>query len=206
MPARHVDPAALEAIGAWVPLRRPLGVLGFGVNGWTAGAGEEVVEDHTEDAAHQELYVFLHGRARFRSDDEEFEVGPGEIAFYADDEIRRGAVALEHGTLVLAFGGNAGAPCEPAAWEHWYLADGHIDRGEPEKAAAVLAAGLAEHPGHAPMHVYLAGAEAQAGRLDDALANLRRGLELDPDAARRAATEHIPEQLAPLRERPDWPL
>ena len=206
MRARRVDPAALAAIGTWVPLRRPLGVRAFGVNGWTAGAGEEVIEDHTEDGAHQELYVVLRGRARFRSDDEEFEVGTGGLVFYEDGAIRRGAVALEDGTLVLAFGGDAGAPYEPAAWEHWYLAEEHVDRGEPEKAAAVVAAGLAEHPGHARMHVYLAGAEAQAGRLDDALANLHRGLELDPEAARHAALEHIPAQLEPLREHPDWPL
>jgi tetratricopeptide (TPR) repeat protein len=206
MRARRLDLAEIEPLGAWMPVRRALGVTGFGVNGWTADRDEEVVEDHAEPSGHQELYLVVRGRARFRSDDEEFEAGPGELAFYGDGEIRRGAIALEDGTLVLAVGGNHAAPYEPAAWEHWYLADAHIEAGEPEKAAAVLAAGLAEHPGHARMHVYLAGAEALAGRLDDALVHLRRGLELDPEAARRAALEHIPDQLTPLHERPDWPL
>ena len=206
MRARRLEPAALEALGAWVPIRRPLDVRAFGVNGWTAAAGEEVVEDHTEDREHQELYVVLRGRARFRSDDEEFEAGAGEIVFYDDGEIRRGAIALEDGTFVLAFGGNVGAPYEPAAWEHWFLGLHHAEHGEPEKGAAVLASGLAEHPEHARMHVYLAAAEAQSGREDDALASLRRGLELDEAEARRAATEHVPELLAPLRGRPDWPL
>ena len=205
MRARHLDVGAAEALDGWIPLRRPLGALGFGLNGWRADAGEEVIEDHTEPSEHQELYVVLRGRARFRSDDAELEAGPGEIVFYDDGDIRRGAVALQDGTVVLAVGGNAGAPYEPAAWEHWYLADAHMDRGEPEKAASVLAAGLAEHPDHAGILVHLAAAEVALGRLDEAMAHVRRAHEVDPDQVRRRAG-YLSERLGPLRDRDGWPL
>ena len=205
MRARHVVPEELEAIDGWVPLRRPLGALGFGLNGWTANTGEEVIEDHTEAGPHQELYVVMRGRARFRSDDEEFEVAAGGLAFYPGGDIRRGAVALDDGTFVLAVGGNVGAAYEPAAWEHWYLAGAEVEQGNPEKAVALLAAGLVEHPDHPGILIHLAAAEVAAGRADEAAAHLRRAHELAPDQVRRRA-DYLADGLAPLRERPDWPL
>jgi quercetin dioxygenase-like cupin family protein len=211
MRARHLDVAALDSVpvndGAlrWHPVRRTLGVTGFGTNAYSADAGQEVVETHTEDAGHQEMYVVLRGRARFRSDDEHFEAGAGELVFYREGDITRGAEAVEDGTLVLAIGGNTGEPDEPAAWEHWFLADHLITAGEYEKACAILAAGLTEHPDHPRILTYLAGAQAMAGREEDAIGSLRRAAEIDPDAARTSAG-HIEEQLGALRSRPDWPL
>lgn len=210
MRARLLELDAVDAVPVvegtirWLPVRRPLGVRGFGTNAYSADAGEDVVEEHAEGPGHQEMYVVLRGRAAFRSDDDEVEVGAGSVIFYPEPDIRRGARALEDGTLVLAVGGNVGAPYEPAAWEHWFLAEPLARAGEYDKAAAILAAGLREHPRHARMHFYLACMEAQAGRTDDAMVNLRAALEADRDAiAGRASQEP---DLEPLRERPDWPL
>lgn len=201
------DPVpTLEGAMRWLPVRRTLGVTGFGINAYAADAGQQVVETHEEDPGHEELYVVLRGRARFRSDDERLEAGPGEVVFYPEGDIVRGAEALADGTLVLAVGGNHGAPYEPAAWEHWFLADHLVVAGEYEKAAAVLAGGLTEHPDHPRILIHLAGALALAGREDDAIGSLRRAHELDPELTRTAATEHIPQQLERLRSRPDWPL
>jgi tetratricopeptide (TPR) repeat protein len=212
MRARVLDLDAIAPVAVndgalhWLPVRRTLGVGGFGINAYTADAGQEVVETHDEDPGHQELYAVLRGRATFRSDEERFEAGAGSLVFYPDGDIVRGAEALQDGTLVLAVGGNLGAPYEGAEWEHWFLAEPLMRAGEHEKAASVLAAGLTEHPDNAPILLHLAAAQAQAGRLDEAQRNLTRALELEGEEIARRATEHLSDELAPLRERPDWPL
>jgi hypothetical protein len=48
----------------------------------------------------------------------------------------------------------------------------------------------------------VAGAEALAGRYDDASGHLRRALELRPTLVDSAREN---EDLASLRDRPDWP-
>lgn len=210
MRARLVELDRLERVPVdggpihWLGLRRSLGVTGFGTNAYTADAGEQVVERHDEAPGHQEMYVVLRGRARFRSDADEFEAGVGSVVYYGESDIQRGATALEDGTLVLAVGGNAGAPYDVAAWEHWYLADPHARAGDHEKAAAILAAGLAEHPRHPRLLFYLACQQSLAGRLDDAARSLREALAADPgEIGPRAEAEP---DLEALRERPDWPL
>ena len=61
-----------------------------------------------------------------------------------------------------------------------------------------LEAALEQHPDNPGVLYNLACAEAQAGRVDDALAHLRRALELQPAMKEWADTD---EDLAPLRER-----
>jgi len=46
----------------WRPVRATLGLRAFGTNAYTAAqAGEDVVEPHTEDSGHQELYLVFRG-------------------------------------------------------------------------------------------------------------------------------------------------
>ena len=52
-------------------------------------------------------------------------------------------------------------------------------RGDWERAAAVAAEGLGEHPDNAALLYNLACFEARAGRLDDALGHLRAAAEAD---------------------------
>jgi hypothetical protein len=61
------------------PLRPLLGIEAFGVAGWVADAGEEVIVDHTEPGdGQEELYVVPAGRARFEiGDDEQLSASPG---------------------------------------------------------------------------------------------------------------------------------
>ena len=51
----------------------------------------------------------LRGRARFTVDGNEHELGAGQLVFVRDPTLKRGAVALDDDTVVLALGGKPGA-------------------------------------------------------------------------------------------------
>ena len=54
----------------WKPVRKTLGVTAFGINAYTAAnAGDEIVEEHTEEQlGHEEIYAVISGRATFTVD------------------------------------------------------------------------------------------------------------------------------------------
>lgn len=192
----------------WKPIRRTLGIGAFGANAYVADAGQVVVEPHDElgpggAGGHQELYVVLAGRARFTIDGSEHEAGPGGLVFLRDPAVHRQAVALEDGTMVLAVGAPEGEPFRPSAWEHYFAAEADVARGDHRAAAETVRAGLAEHADNASLHFNLACHLAKAGEDDEALAHLRRALQLDPERLREHADTD--EDLAALRARPDWP-
>jgi mannose-6-phosphate isomerase-like protein (cupin superfamily) len=183
-------------------------VTAFGVNAYSAPtAGHDVVEEHTEASGsaggHEELYVVLTGRARFTIDGEELDAPAGTCVFLPDPHARRHAVAVEGGTSVLAVGGEPGKPYEVSAWEWSFRARPHVDRGEWERGAEIIADGLAAHPGHGSLLYNLACCEAQLGRLEEAATHLGQALAADPRVREWAAADG---DLDPLRERADFPL
>jgi uncharacterized cupin superfamily protein len=95
--------------GRWHSIGEALGISGFGVNANEADAGRELIVPHTETAygGQEELYVIVRGRARFRCDGEQVDLGPGEVLHVSPD-VSREAEALEDGTLVLCIGGTPG--------------------------------------------------------------------------------------------------
>jgi hypothetical protein len=99
----------------WRSIREHLGIEGFGVNAYEAGADEELVVPHDErDYGNQEeLYFVVRGRARFVCDGEEVEVGELEL-LYVPPEVQREARALESPTIVFMVGGTRGEP-----YRHW---------------------------------------------------------------------------------------
>src|SRR5580704_4363417 len=101
----------------WHPIRRRLGISAFGINAYTAEhVGELVVESHTEEQlGHEEAYIVVSGRARFKLDDDVVDAPAGTMVFIRDPAIEREAIAEEPGTLVLAVGGKPGAPYETSA-------------------------------------------------------------------------------------------
>ncbi len=106
----------------WRAVRHHFGIRAFGVNAFVArGVGEPVIEDHDETGgstgAHEELYVVLRGRAEFRVGDERIEAPAGTFVHLPDPATRRGAVALEPETAVLAIGAPVGQPFEVTPWE-----------------------------------------------------------------------------------------
>jgi tetratricopeptide (TPR) repeat protein len=203
----ELDPIDVAGL-RWHPVRHTLGVRGFGVNAYSAGAGEDVVEDHTEadDAGrgHQEMYVVLSGHARFEVDGEMVDAPAGTFVFLPEPTSRRHAVAQADGTTVLALGGEPGVPYEVSAWEWRFRAQPHIDAEEWEKGIALMRDGLAARPGDASLLYNLACFEANLGRLDDATAHLQEALEAEPENVREWAAGDT--DLDPLRERADFPL
>jgi quercetin dioxygenase-like cupin family protein len=165
----------------WRPIRRTLGIRAFGINAYTADApGKHVVEEHTESRLrHEEVYVVISGRARFTLGEDDVEVDAGTLVYLRDPETKRGAVALEAGTTVLAVGGRPGAAYEPSAWEWFFAASPHRERGDYAVGLAIVRAGL-EETGNPILHYHVAYYEALAGNRDAALEHLRRAVEHEP--------------------------
>ena len=189
----------------WRPVRRTLDIGAFGINAYVApNAGDDVVEEHSERSlGHEEVYLVLAGRATFTLGDETLDAPAGTIVFVRDPEVRRHARAEAPGTSVLAVGGPRDAAYEPSPWEDYFSAERHRTAGNYEAYVGELEDALARRPDHPATLYNLACAEALAGRLEGAVAHLRRAVELDATFGEYAAKD---EDLATLLDRPDWPL
>lgn len=186
----------------WVPVRRRLGIGAFGTNAYRAdAAGEPVVEDHVESPGQEELYLVVRGRAEFFIGDERVEAGAGTLVFLPEPGVRRRAVALEDGTAVLAVGGWRDRPYHSLPWEPIYLAQRFMRAGDWEAAAATLEREAGEHLDTAIVQFRLACCHARAGRLDVAIDELARAIEINPEMRQRAERE---EHLEALHGHPRW--
>jgi quercetin dioxygenase-like cupin family protein len=186
----------------WRPVRRRLGIEAFGCNAYTAEkAGDRVVEEHSEQDGHEELYFVASGRATFTLDGEEHDAPAGTFVFCRPGT-KRGAVAAEPGTSVVAFGAKPGVPHEVSKWEEIFVAFGHLRNGDEAKGREAIQAAIAEHPGEWQGHYNAACFEAQTGNKDAAFAHLKRAVELDPKAAEYAAKD---EDFDGLRDDPEYP-
>lgn len=199
-----VEPITVADGLGWLPLRRTLGVEAFGINAYVAATpGEPVVEEHTEERlGHEEVYVVLSGRATFTLDGESLDAPSGTAVFVRDPAVRRGAVAAEPGTSVLAVGGKAGAPYSPSAWEWYFAAERYRRDADYDGAVALLAEGLERFPDHGGMLYAAACWESLAGRSEDAIEHLRRALALEPAYAEWSKTDA---DLDPIRSLPGYP-
>jgi hypothetical protein len=186
----------------WKPVRRTLGVTAFGINAYTAAnAGDEVVEDHTEEpAGHEELYAVVRGHATFVVDGEEIDAPAGTIVFLDDPKQRRAARAVEAGTTVLAIGGTPGAH-EISAWEYIFPSLPARNEGDWDAARTILEDALREADLPA-IHYHLACVEARAGNRERALEELLVAVERRPRLLAPAQTD---EDLASLRDDPRFP-
>ncbi len=199
----EIEPISVAGVH-WHPLRRTLDIGAFGVNAYSASAGEHVVEEHTElSLEHEEIYVVLTGSARFSMDGQEQDVSAGGLVFVRDPAVRRGASALEDGTTVLAVGGKRGGAYAPSAWEVYFAVERHRKTGDFEAMRVELEAALGDFPEHAGIVYSIACAQALGGHTEAALATLVRALELDPAQAEWAAKD---EDLVSLRGVPGSPI
>ena len=83
--------------------------------------------------------------ARFELDGESVDAPAGTLVFLPEPTAERYAVAEEPGTTVLAIGGKPGCH-ETSAWEYFFAAYSHAERGDFERAIADMNEGLAEQP------------------------------------------------------------
>ena len=200
----HIDDAErIEGHGFWWrPLRKQLGTTGFGINGYTADAGGEVIETHDETSAgaagHEELYVVLTGAATFTVDGDEVPAPAGTM-LVVPPGTRRGATATEDGSTVLVVGGLPGAAGPRTPFEYWYEAEPHYRSGDYARAVAIASAGLQDWPDHPSLHNQLACYEALQGNRDSAIAQLKIAYANNPKSREWAAGD---DDLASVRDDP----
>jgi quercetin dioxygenase-like cupin family protein len=188
----------------WRPVRRRFGLMGFGVNAYTAEeVGGQVVEEHTEERLqHEELYTVVRGRATFTLDGEEIDAPATTFVHIHDPYVRRMATAQTPDTLVLALGGRPGSAYRVSAWESLFAAIPATRAEDWAQAIRLHEEALVEHPGNASLLYNLACIETLAGRHHDGLRHLRDAVELDPKTADWAQGDS---DFAAIRHEPGFP-
>jgi quercetin dioxygenase-like cupin family protein len=168
------------------PVRRRFGITAFGTNAYTGDAGQRVIEEHHERDNHQEMYVVLRGRATFTLGDDEVDAPAGTIV-YVQPGTKRGAVAAEEGTAVLAVGAKPGVIFEPSPWEEIFVANAYADKGDVERGRKLIAQAIAQRPDDVRGYYNAACLEARVGDKELALEHFRRAVELEAKTAREYA-------------------
>jgi tetratricopeptide (TPR) repeat protein len=190
----------------WRPVRRTLRIEAFGINAYTANAGELVVEEHDETGAgaghHEELYVVVTGRATFTVDGQSFDAPVGTLVFLDDPQERRGARAVEDGTTVLAIGGVRGKPFRISPWEFAFAGVPAYKAGRHDEAKALLLEGLELHPANPSLLYDLACNESLNGESETALEHLREAVAAEPKYGKYAQEDS---DLDAIRDDPRFP-
>lgn len=187
----------------WRPVRRRFGISAFGSNAYSADkAGQRVVEEHSESGGHEEMYVVLRGRATFKLGEDELDAGPGTLVFVRPGT-RRGAVATEDDTFVLAVGAKPGVVFEPSPWEAVFAGYSYAELGDVERGRAEVHSAIERSPDAWQGYYNLACIEARFGDRDAAIENLKRSFQMDPEATKKAAENDS--DLDSIRDRPDYP-
>jgi tetratricopeptide (TPR) repeat protein len=141
------------------------------------------------------------GQARFVLGDDELDAPAGTFV-HAEPGTRRGAVATEPNTTVLAIGAKPGVPHEISKWEEIFVVFGLYRSGKEAEAREHLETVLAENPGEWQGFYNAACFEALTGNDEGAIAHLRHAVELDPKALEYAVGDS---DFDRLRDRPDFP-
>jgi quercetin dioxygenase-like cupin family protein len=174
------------------PIRKAMGVSAFGINAYTANAGELVIEPHDElgigSGKHEELYIVMTGEAEFEVGGEQVGAVAGTLVFVRPEQ-HRVAKALADDTTVLVIGGKPGAAGPPSPFEYWYLAGPAYDAGEYDKAYAIASAGLTQYPDNPNLHYQLACYSALGGHAERALEHLKVAFEQRPETREWAADD-----------------
>jgi tetratricopeptide (TPR) repeat protein len=184
-------------------VRQHLDITAFGVNAFRATADDgKVINEHDEvgglgSSAQQELYVVLNGGATFNIDGERVEAPAGSFVF-VQPAAKRGAVATEAGTTVLAIGGTPGEAYRVFPPEGQEAIQAY-NAGDFETALERVQQVLAREPNDALSLFNAACFEARLGRTDDALEHLRLAIEADERAIEQARGD---EDFDSIREDP----
>ena len=184
-------------------IRAHFGIEAFGVNAFRAvEAGARLINEHIETGVgsngQEELYVVLTGSARFTLDGDEIDAPAGTLV-YARPNVKRGAIANEPDTTVLALGGTAGVAYNQSP--SFLVAPMFGPYGEEDfaAAAAIVRDVLAEHPG-LPLALYnLACCESRLEERDAAFEHLAQAIAGESGFAEFAKTDS---DFDPIREDP----
>jgi len=103
---------------------------------------------------------------------------------------------------VLAVGGEPGRAFEVSPWEHTFSALPLLRAERWQEGIAVLEDGLRDNPKNPSLLYNLACAEAQAGRVVEALTHLQEAVRRDPAYRENARKD---KDFDPIRREPDFP-
>jgi tetratricopeptide (TPR) repeat protein len=182
-------------------VRHHLGITAFGINAFTAHqSGARIVNEHEEDEpdSQEELYLVLRGRASFEVDGKHVDAPAGTFVFVRPG-VKRGAIAEESGTTIIVVGGVPGKPYEPGGWELFAPLRPLYEAGDYAQAADRGRELLASDPPYADLFYNVACCESLAGQKDQAIAHLRRAIELSERTRPYLAGDS---DLDPIREDP----
>jgi tetratricopeptide (TPR) repeat protein len=186
-------------------IRRHFGIQSFGTSAVRAVEPGRLISEHDETGfriglSHQEeLYVVVAGRATFTVNGETVEAPAGTVVFVGDPAAKRGAVAEEPGTTVLAIGGKPGEAFLPLPEEFSTAFDAYSAKDYERSIKLYEELLESGFPKRAGVIYNIACNEAQLGRTDDAFEHLREAIELD-EGAKELAREDT--DLDPIRDDP----
>jgi len=118
-----IEPVETDLVEAqWKPVRHAFGITAFGTNAYLARhPGDLLIEDHSEGAGVEELYVILRGEVEFllereNGEDETILVRSGTL-IGVPPHLGRAARAVTADAAVLAIGAVPGKPFVVSDWE-----------------------------------------------------------------------------------------
>ncbi len=193
---------ATDGRAPWRPVRAHFDIRSFGVNLFFGKeAGDRIVNEHDEaDDGQEELYLVHSGHARFELDGETVDAPAGTFV-YAEPGVKRTAFAEEADTTVLIVGGVPGKAYVVEGWEIWAPFHPLYEAGEYDRAADRLDAELPLEAPYPGAHFNAACVYSLAGRKEDALAHLRRSIELSERFREMAKTDT---DLDAIRDEPGF--
>lgn len=204
--ARLDDLAQQLGAGARTALvRAHFGISAFGVNAVVIDEPGEMIGEHDEvgerSGKHEELYFVSAGHATFTVNGDEVDAPAGTFVFVRDPAAKRGAVAKEAGTTIVAVGGRPGKAFTTSPWERNAAALIHFGTGDYEQAVEAFEQLHAETPDDPTILYNLACAKSQTGKKQEALGHLKRAVELNPDFAEMAEKDS---DLDAIRDDPEF--
>jgi hypothetical protein len=180
-------------------VRRRFGISSFGVQGFRAPMGIDVIREHDEtllgEAGQEELYIVLNGAATFEIDGTSVEAPAGSFVC-VQPTAKRKATATDEGTTILVVGGTPGKAYEPSPDEAGE-AFAAYNKGDYETAVGKQRVVLEKRPNDPVAHFNAACFAARAGHDDEAIEHLRRAIEVNERVTELIATD---EDLDSLRE------
>ena len=187
----------------FTPVRLRLGIEAFGVTVRRAGAGEQLVSEHSEEGedGNEELYVALSGAAEFVVDGEAVNLPEGGCLAVRTGA-SRSATAAEDSTSLLIVGSTRGQAYRADGWELGYDAFEVYKSGDHEAARAAYRRALDQAPDSAILAYNLGCCEALTGHPEEALEHVVKAAASRPSLRELAQTDT---DLDSIRADPRFP-